>query len=457
MFLNIRNLYAAVLLLLAIGSASAQNPTVNITNQTGKSLKTLLISSSTANWGNENKLAGTASPLKNGASVRIALQPNICIYDLQAVDASDKRYILWEVNLCNEPEIWIAPQYAVDTQGEMTEDATPDIAVVHTEPASELTLNLHNKTGFELMELYVSSDPDHWGQDLLGDETLNDGTARNVQVTLEDCIGFVKAIDEEGEMYHVSGRDFCEDQDVQLTPDDMGDLDVPPAIASIDQTGETTAPDENAVKVSIKNELGKTIFYLYAKPEGGQWSKDLLGASTVLSEDETLSVGIPGLSPEKCVFSIAGTDLNDTEAWVMRDVNLCGEDAVSFKAEQLDNTFFNEKSPQSTDPDDQSATENPPPPEMEDAPMSPIVVSVQNRKRHTVFYLYMRLVGTEDWGSDRLGAANALSPRESADLTLPEMTEENCHFDVRGTNLKGEEVLMMRNVNFCEGGNIKLR
>jgi hypothetical protein len=86
--------------------------------------------------------------------------------------------------------------------------------------AAQQDFELHNKSGHTINNIYVSpTSEDHWGSDILGQDTLGDG--ETLQIGFDrgesECNWDVKATFTDGTSAEVRGVDFCTVSDVNVT------------------------------------------------------------------------------------------------------------------------------------------------------------------------------------------------------------------------------------------------
>ena len=91
--------------------------------------------------------------------------------------------------------------------------------------AGEQDFTVHNKTGMELVELYVvAADEEEWGDDLLAGEHIENGGA--TEVTFDGYEGSCKfdiwVKDSKGGEWEVTGVDLCKIHDFTLTKKGKG-------------------------------------------------------------------------------------------------------------------------------------------------------------------------------------------------------------------------------------------
>jgi hypothetical protein len=174
--------------------------------------------------------------------------------------------------------------------------------------------------------------------------------------------------------------------------------------------------------ITLTNRYGETIYYLYFRLSGtSDWGADRLGSSNALSADEVVTIDLPEVANGNCVFDIRGMGLDSREMFVIARTNLCENRSVDIirtgGASGQGNTS---------------------------------TITVRNQSSETIYYLYVAPAGSNQWGDDRLGSSNALSPDEEATFQLGGLGGNNCLFDVRGTDLSKNEVVTLRRRNLCE-------
>ena len=79
--------------------------------------------------------------------------------------------------------------------------------------AGNLQFTLTNNSDYTIDELYVSSpDANDWGDDVLGQDTLEGGQVANITITGggDACAYDVKAVDEAGEEHVAESLDVCQ-------------------------------------------------------------------------------------------------------------------------------------------------------------------------------------------------------------------------------------------------------
>ena len=265
-----------------------------------------------------------------------------------------------------------------------------------------------------------------WGDDLMrSDEVLSDGTSKTFSLQGADaknCNWDFQATDlDEEKVWLVENQNICTNKTVTFTEDHLT------------STGEGNDVEvEDGSAVTIENNLGETIFYLRARPAGASdWGEDLLdqdGNTNTVSDGDSFKVNIPGLGGNRCMFDLQASGLSDRgEIKVLQNVNLCNSNEVTFGASDGNKVADN------SSPDGK--------------------ITVSNNAGETIFYLYARQSGSNDWGEDLLKDAGqelyTFQDGETGSLKIPGLSRSNCKFDFKATRLDGTVITETRNLNLC--------
>lgn len=185
------------------------------------------------------------------------------------------------------------------------------------------SISVINRTGYDIFYLYVSPESsDSWGDDVLGDEVLLDGSS--ITVSLEEysdlCRFDIKAVDSDNDSYIKWEYDACDLSKVILTLEDL----------YLDEADEGGSQD-----FTILNETGFTIYHIYVSPDyADDWEEDLLGADEVLLSGEPFEVSFSGYG-DHCVFDIKLVD-DEGDSYSRWGVDLCAASLVTFTLDDLD-------------------------------------------------------------------------------------------------------------------------
>lgn len=93
-----------------------------------------------------------------------------------------------------------------------------------------------------------------------------------------------------------------------------------PACSILPMSGGGGTPPE---KLTVLNESGETLFYLYARPSGSQeWSGDLLkDEAYTMSDGERGTITLP--TSRSCTYDFRGTDLSASKEYVATRFDVC--------------------------------------------------------------------------------------------------------------------------------------
>lgn len=92
-----------------------------------------------------------------------------------------------------------------------------------------------------------------------------------------------------------------------------------PACSILPMSGGNTPPE----KLTVRNEAGETLFYLYARPSGtNTWSGDLLkDEAYTMSNGESGMITLP--ASRSCTYDFRGTNLGGTKEYTAMGFNVC--------------------------------------------------------------------------------------------------------------------------------------
>lgn len=418
-------------------SQGTTNKSLSILNATGGDLTSLFVSAPDVVWG-ANKLSSGHLPHGKRITIKVEQPSNICMVDILAETAKSNTFQLWAVDICENAEVEINKNHERDlgnlAQVEVSITSEPILSEPET-IQSPGEVSFLNRTGFTLEEVYIYQGTDGWGEDRLGDETMNTDRDRSFDLSAgKGCLYNVRALDEDGDIYTLINQNLCINKEIVLTLDDMGEASL--NALSLDDDTATTP-------VQVFNDVKETIHFLFSRVarEGEEWSIDLLGAQEFVVEGESQTVEVPLPPDNACRFDVKATNMDASAVWLIRDIDLCTQKELRITEEMYDASEVSVVFP--IDPEPDAATK----------------ISFENRLRKTVFYLHIRPSGDDNglWGSDRLAEDNALSPREMVEIVLPELLADSCRFDIRGLDLKDQEVFFMKGVDLCAEKTVQIK
>lgn len=408
---------------LAFSNPTFSNPTIDkakIKNQTGVTIEYLYVSPSDEGWGED--VLGEETTLEEGKTVTVSLSKhgNVCEFDIKAVAEDESEYVLWVQNLCRNNTVTLTEDALIEKEDtEETESDTSD------ESDTENTIRVENNTGATIFYLFArKAGTTDWGNDLMqSDQTLqNNG---NVKINLADfsttnCRFDFKGTDlDRTQETVIRNVNLCNAKTVRFSSSRNAS-----PVPNTDNSNNN-ANEDNAI--TVENNVGETIFYLFARKAGTtDWGNDRLPSDKTLSNNSDVTVIISELSRSNCRYDVRGTDLNKTKEFIVRDVNLCNAKTVRLMASNAIITTA------TTSVSDEAHA-----------------IGVENQSGETIFYIFVRKTGESSWGDDRLGSSNTLQNNSDQTILITEIGGSNCRFDVKGTNLEKTVGYTLRNVDLC--------
>lgn len=301
---------------------------IQVTNTVGETIFYLFVRpAGTSSWSGD-LLAGAGSDLytfqddETGNLVIPGLGNGTCRFDFKAtaLDESKILSLVNNVDLCNNPSVTFR-KTSNTGQGGNTNQGNTGSAVTGT-------INIANKLGETVFYLYFrKSGTSDWGSDLLktaGQElyTFQDGERGQLRIpnlSRNNCKFDIKAtaLDENKILVDARNVDLCTMNDIELVPKNNA--------------------NNGGQEVKVTNNIGETIFYLYARKSGtSDWGEDLLAtAGEVLytfQDKETGSLSIPGFSRSACKFDFKATALDKSKVLkTLNNVDLCRNPNVTFR------------------------------------------------------------------------------------------------------------------------------
>ncbi len=165
-----------------------------------------------------------------------------------------------------------------------------------------------NSTGYVIYDLYVSHTDEGWGEDVLrSGQSLSNG--ESIRVDLDDYpsgIFDIRAEDEDGDSYTFWDVDV-EFEDVDITLDDL-DEDEDSSYEELSATVRGTKKGSFDGYVTVTNETGYSIYYLYVSHTDDGWGEDILG-SDVLSDGQAIRIDVENFPSS--IFNIQAKDEDD--------------------------------------------------------------------------------------------------------------------------------------------------
>jgi hypothetical protein len=188
-----------------------------------------------------------------------------------------------------------------------------------------------NDTGYTIRYLYISSNTtDSWEDDVLGRRVLEDGDSFVLSLPENGTYDF-KGVDEDDDAYIKWNVMVRGNQTITLTMSDFDEENG--GLESSEQPYITTSTPSSGTWVTVSNQTGYTIYYLYVSPgEADGWGRDILGED-VLSNGKEVRVVLPSGSG---LFDFRAKDEDDDE-YTKYDIDMeNGSNRVIFRISDLD-------------------------------------------------------------------------------------------------------------------------
>jgi hypothetical protein len=194
------------------------------------------------------------------------------------------------------------------------------------------SITVINNTGHTIEYLYVSSNAsDDWEDDVLGRRVLEEGKEFKLSLPENGTYDF-RAVDKDDDTYFKWNVVVRGNLTITFTADDYeeenGGLD------ASQQPYTTTSAPSGQTWVTISNQTGYEIYYLYVSPgDADGWGKDILGEDT-FADGKELRVVLPtGPGP----FDFRARDEDDDE-YTQYDVEMStgGANRVTLRVSDLE-------------------------------------------------------------------------------------------------------------------------
>ncbi len=195
------------------------------------------------------------------------------------------------------------------------------------------SVTVANNTGYTIEYLYISSNTsDSWEDDVLGRQVLKDGNTFNLSLPENGTYDF-KAVDEDEDTYIKWNVIVRGNTTITFTMDDFEVED-----GGLDESEQpyttTSTPSSSQTWVTVSNQTGYEIYYLYASPaEADGWGRDILGESSTLANGKEVRVILPTGPGD---FDFRAKDKDDDEYTKFDVVMSSGSNRVVFRASDLD-------------------------------------------------------------------------------------------------------------------------
>lgn len=198
-------------LILSVSLFAETTKTIEIKNALDASIYYLYLSpSDEREWG-EDRLGDDLFHVETSLEIEITYDESRPMYDLMAEDEMEKTYRIEELNLNQLDSLVITAEDFLPVGGR-----NPQFRDV----------TFSNETGEDIYYLYVSSrDSMYWGEDLLGDDVLDDGRAITITLPIDADYpdNDVLAESESASSYELMDLNLLERDYIYITQDDMSE------------------------------------------------------------------------------------------------------------------------------------------------------------------------------------------------------------------------------------------
>ena len=166
------------------------------------------------------------------------------------------------------------------------------------DPAELNKITFKNSTGRKIQMIFLSpADSEYWGPDIIGaDYALKDdgSIGSYVHYPKSDFSFDVMATDDTGSMFEL--------RDLKLSDGNERTITLTP------QSLDSNTPDFTLVTLSVENDTGRELQYLFISPsDSDAWGADLLDSESTLVDGGSHSIVIP-VGKEKVQYNLMAVD-----------------------------------------------------------------------------------------------------------------------------------------------------
>ena len=198
-----RLLFAACFTLLPVAAfADAPNPSFYLVNHSRQQINQVYVSpASAAGWGRDQLGDDTIEP---GANFAVRLHADgTCLFDLRIVYEDGRSEERRRVNTCSVDDIMFDDSGAAPSSTSPAPDSAP-------QSASDPSFRAVNNSRREIDELYVRrAGAANWGRDRLGDDTIDAGGTKVIQLPAGQCLWDVRIVFEGGRAMEKHRLNLC--------------------------------------------------------------------------------------------------------------------------------------------------------------------------------------------------------------------------------------------------------
>ena len=266
-------------------------------------------------------------------------------------------------------------------------------------------ITVDNEVGYDGAYLYVSpTSESQWGDDLLGGQTLANGSTARVQIPPSQGNTYdIRMVDTDGDYWVFMNVTIPNGATVVLGADmvngvaaTIGNQVFP---GELQMQGGGNTPQAGTISVTVQNNTSDSLWYGYISDVNDtQWGDDLFGSSTC-SAGATLTMAVPEASGG--VYDVRIDDSGHEPTWQFYGVPLSNGATITLNADhtlsaggqtyQAANVATSDTAPAGG-----GGVQN---------GVFVANFTVNNVGSSTVMYLYCSSSTSNTWGDDRLGAS----------------------------------------------------
>jgi hypothetical protein len=282
-------------------------------------------------------------------------------------------------------------------------------------------VTIANNTGYTIYYLYISTESDSWGESVSGSQVLRSGSTMIVNLpsslSLTDRYN-IMAVGIDGDSYIKWNTLMPEGSRIEFT---MADFNTDTELSAV--------PTQSMPQVTIVNNTGYTIYYLYISQTGSDsWGDDAFG-SHILNSGSAMAINLP--------FPVISTDQYNIMA-----VGADGDAYIKWNALVTENGRI-----EFTMADFNTDTElNVYPPQ--NMPQ----ITIVNYTGYTFHYLYIKPAVSDSWGGDLLGE-RTLNSGYQINVNMPYPASVSNQYYIRAVDSAGDSYTKW-NIIVSEGGKI---
>ncbi|GHT94121.1 hypothetical protein FACS1894141_0170 [Spirochaetia bacterium] len=159
----------------------------------------------------------------------------------------------------------------------------------------------------------------------------------------------------------------------------------------INRTNSTLVSGGNDISITITNNTGYAVHYVYITPvTAATWGQDRLGSSEIISDGGSARITLPSLNTD-VLYDICLED-EDGDTYTKVELRLSNNQNIIFTMSDWDPSAY----------EDDTAS-----------------ITIVNKTGYTVYYVYVSPSSSDSWGDDQLGSDSVLVDGSSIRVTVP--------------------------------------